>query len=919
MKKFKLLNKLKKMLIVLMCVVTLGFAMPKKSKAGLIGDFIDLLLTIPDGIMHIIDGYMAGSDEFTWIQLDLKDADHHASLYNFIISPYDIFTSGTVENGKIKLGLLDTNFFRTESVESDTLVSSEVLAPTIGNIYKALRNLAMILMLIVLMYIGLKILLSSVAEQQAKYKQMLIDWLVGFCLLFLMHYIMSFVSNLNELIVNMLSNDEGDSYYIGISELKDNGTENGQDTTDSTWFDIMYGLADGLPGKFHGDDRNFLAHRVIVRNSTNQDGTFSCVGTSNGNISCIDESGRIDLKLVPKGSHDLADGPLDKALYALDDWLTGSENGSDIRTPSEGYITYQGKDANGVPAPAEWELDWGNDRVLYLSASLVNPGHDNEKFENKAIAKLNALSYVRTISSYMLSDADSVVFYQNGTTKRSGDDAKSDIIAAMGYTVLYICLVIETIMFLIMYTKRVIQLAFYTMIAPIVAIMYPVDKIGDGKAQAFNTWFKDYLFTSLVQPMHLLLYTVFIFGAAQLMQKNIIYGLVMYGFMISAEKYFKKILGFDKAPSGGPGGFKDAVGRTLAMDGLGRLAGIGPAARRGGSGGGSSDKRRRTKIRTADPATGTPTQPQGGPGGGPTSGGAPTSGGGPSGSRRHTGRIRSSVPNSPNASGSNVPNAGGNQKGFGRVLRGAANTGRAALRLGGRKLVDVTTNGEGLRGLAKNSAKTVAKGFGRAAGLGLGVMTGAATAMTTGDPMNAIKGGFVGYNVGAKWSDGMTNTASEFASAVKDERTKFDQDYANELRERDVKQQFKDDFKDLPNETEEDREEIQALKDTAKKYSHYDDFSDFKEIKALRAVDKEIEDKVPVNNQYKDAIAMEALNSVRKFGDLDNIKNRENFENYLRNRMGTDYSTYGYDNEQEYFDKQMEFAKVVNKKLHKKG
>lgn len=887
MKKFKLLNKLKKMLIVLMCVVTLGFAMPKKSKAGLIGDFIDLLLTIPDGIMHIIDDYMAGSDEFTWIQLEFTGGfDYNASLYNFIISPYDIFTSGTVENGKIKLGLLDTNFFRTESVESDTLVSSEVLAPTIGNIYKALRNLAMILMLIILMYIGLKILLSSVAEQQAKYKQMLIDWLVGFCLLFLMHYIMAFVSNLNELIVNMLANDEGDSYYIGISELEGENADG--DDSRSTWFDII----EGLGGTSMSDEKYkiFLSNRLIVRNSTARDGTFSNVGSESGDYSCIDKSGRIDLKEVPMGTH----------------------KGYDTPTNSLGYLTYKYSQDYGGPKGVK--VDWGNDEVLYLSASLINPGrHDNnEKFENKAIAKLNALSYVRTISSYMLTDADSVVFYQNGKTKRSGKDTKSDVVAAMGYTALYICLVIETIMFLIMYTKRVIQLAFYTMIAPIVAIMYPVDKIGDGKAQAFNTWFKDYLFTSLIQPMHLLLYTVFIFGAAQLMQKNIIYGLVMYGFMISAEKYFKKILGFDKAPSGGPGGFKDAVGRTLAMDSLGKFAGIGPAARRGGSGGGSSDKRRRTKIRTADPATGTPTQPQGGPGGGPTSGGTPTSGGGTSG--RHTTRTRNPI-----AGGSNVPNAGGNKKGFGRVLRGAANTGRAALRLGGRKLVDVTTNGEGVKGLVKNSAKTVAKGFGRAAGLGLGVMAGAATAMTTGDPMNAIKGGFVGYNVGAKWSDGMTNTASEFASAVKDERTKFDQDYANELRERDVKQQFKDDFKDLPNETEEDREEIQALKDTAKKYSHYDDFSDFKEIKALRAVDKEIEDKVPVNNQYKDAIAMEALNSVRKFGDLDNIKNRENFENYLRNRMGTDYSTYGYNNEQEYFDKQMEFAKVVNKKLHKKG
>ena len=47
-------------------------------------------------------------------------------------------------------------------------------------------------MMSVLLYIGIRMMLSTVASDKAKYKQMLIDWLVGMCLLFFMHYIMAF-------------------------------------------------------------------------------------------------------------------------------------------------------------------------------------------------------------------------------------------------------------------------------------------------------------------------------------------------------------------------------------------------------------------------------------------------------------------------------------------------------------------------------------------------------------------------------------------------------------------------------------------------------------------------------------------------------------------------------------------------------
>lgn len=66
------------------------------------------------------------------------------------------------------------------------------LQSLISQWYVAIRNIAIVLSMSVLLYIGIRMLLSTVAQDKAKYKQMLIDWVVGLCLLFFMHYIMSF-------------------------------------------------------------------------------------------------------------------------------------------------------------------------------------------------------------------------------------------------------------------------------------------------------------------------------------------------------------------------------------------------------------------------------------------------------------------------------------------------------------------------------------------------------------------------------------------------------------------------------------------------------------------------------------------------------------------------------------------------------
>ena len=70
----------------------------------------------------------------------------------------------------------------------------------------------------------------------------------------------------------------------------------------------------------------------------------------------------------------------------------------------------------------------------------------------------------------------------------------NDTYVAIGWKLIYVVLVIYTVIFVFTYVKRVVYMAFLTIIAPLVALTYPIDKMNDGKAQAFDAWFKEYIF-----------------------------------------------------------------------------------------------------------------------------------------------------------------------------------------------------------------------------------------------------------------------------------------------------------------------------------------------------------------------------------------------------------------------------------------
>jgi len=149
-------------------------------------------------------------------------------------APKPLSTNLTKESDKItienmvynNISVLDINLFKsTREVLTESLTSAEkknvskndITEPSVmetirNNVaiwYYSFRQIAIVGMLIVLIYLGIRMALSTVASDKAKYKQMLLDWVVSFLIIFFIHYFMIFVINLNESFVEIIKGSSG--------------------------------------------------------------------------------------------------------------------------------------------------------------------------------------------------------------------------------------------------------------------------------------------------------------------------------------------------------------------------------------------------------------------------------------------------------------------------------------------------------------------------------------------------------------------------------------------------------------------------------------------------------------------------------------------------------------------------------------
>lgn len=157
------------------------------------------LLTYPFRILAL--GLSYGLDTLT-ASIAYSQGTVENGKFNFhggseTITPFDIFFN--------KIALVDINFFNIPS--EDSIVKNMRLA--IAGWYYVMRNIAATILLCVLIYVGIRMAISTVASDKAAYKKMLVDWICSLALIFLFQYIMIFTFTVNEALINALKEVAG--------------------------------------------------------------------------------------------------------------------------------------------------------------------------------------------------------------------------------------------------------------------------------------------------------------------------------------------------------------------------------------------------------------------------------------------------------------------------------------------------------------------------------------------------------------------------------------------------------------------------------------------------------------------------------------------------------------------------------------
>ena len=352
----------KKLIIILICLILFTFACPKNTKAITGEEITNTMLTataklffsIFDGAMTKLNNVFMGYNSDDVIYLSPEN----------IIKGKFILMEANIFKNVDKTKYFDTDGSHGAGTDyANKIINGKInLRKTILGWYYNIRNLSIVAMLSILVYVAIRMILSSVSSDKAKYKMMLKDWLVAICLIFVMHYIMTGV--------------------LGISEM--------------------------------------ITQAISGGSSTNM---------------AQKERTEIDNKLFS--------------------------------------IEYEGEDKSSQQISAELADLWGH---IFIYAAIFT----------------------------------------------------------------------FTLIFTVKYLIRAITITFLILLAPISCVTYPIDKMGDGKSQAFDFWFKEFFMEIIIQPFHLLLYMVLIGAASEMANANIIYTIICFAVMLPAEKFIKQMFGINE-------------------------------------------------------------------------------------------------------------------------------------------------------------------------------------------------------------------------------------------------------------------------------------------------------------------------------------------------------------------------------------
>ena len=412
--------------------------------------------------------------------------------YPFVHAAYEVmfgnsftYANIAVEPGSIlrnEIAFFNINFFKDIQVDEEGTTSLIMTLRTIvSHVYVTIRDICLVAMLIVMIYVAIRALIALSPKEKSRYKENFVNCLVGMILIVSAHFIMS----ISVTLVDMISS--GIATAAGDVQINDNAG-------------------------------NLSESEVKDMAEANKESVQTIGGAS-----------------ITVGG--------EKIYKALED--AGYPN-----------VTFTSE-------PSWWQK--ALDMIPFVN------------YDDEYVVSIQCSSFTEQ-ARYMCQE----IYDVNEDGERTNENWNY-----IGWSLVYVMFVILTVAFVWLYGRRVFYMAALTMFAPIIGVMYPINRVNGSRAQTLNLWFKEYMGNLLMQPFHLFLYTIFVGSAMEFAINSPIFAIIALVGILFVEKILKDMLGIQDTRIGGLGKALQDTNRaikTAERTTASVAKGIGRAASRGAHG-----------------------------------------------------------------------------------------------------------------------------------------------------------------------------------------------------------------------------------------------------------------------------------------------------------------------------------------------
>lgn len=157
------------------------------------------------------------------------------------------------------------NYTNSNATEISTPIKNYMAIP-VQKWYKVFNRIAIMVYMIVLVYMGIAIMLSSTGEKRARYKELTMTWVIGIAILFLFPYVMKYIIKLNDALTNMIANV---SNSFGFTQQEGTGGDLGQ----LGFLDVAYEYGKPEFSKHLGNSKDIITFTRNVAIGVKDDGS----------------------------------------------------------------------------------------------------------------------------------------------------------------------------------------------------------------------------------------------------------------------------------------------------------------------------------------------------------------------------------------------------------------------------------------------------------------------------------------------------------------------------------------------------------------------------------------------------------------------------------------------------------------------